>query len=30
MIRFQVPEDLANVTRWLAAMRASPSVAAGV
>jgi glutathione S-transferase len=30
MIRFQVPEDLANVTRWLSAMRARPSAAAGV
>jgi len=30
MIKFQVPEDLANVTRWLATMRARPSAKAGV
>jgi len=30
MIRFQVPEDLANVARWLSAMRARPSASAGV
>jgi glutathione S-transferase len=30
MIKFQVPEDLANVTRWLSAMRARPSATAGV
>jgi glutathione S-transferase len=30
MIKFKVPEDLANVTRWLSAMRARPSATAGV
>jgi glutathione S-transferase len=30
MIRFQVPEDLINVTRWLSAMRARPSASAGI
>ena len=29
MIRFKVPEDLGNVLRWLAAMRARPSAGAG-
>lgn len=29
MVRFEVPEALANVTRWLAAMRARPSAKAG-
>ena len=29
MIRFQVPEELANVNRWLSAMRARPSASAG-
>jgi glutathione S-transferase len=29
MIRFKVPEDLANVNRWLSAMRARPSASAG-
>lgn len=29
MVRLAVPEDLANLTRWLAAMRARPSAAAG-
>ncbi len=29
MIRFQVPADLANVNRWLSAMRARPSASAG-
>jgi glutathione S-transferase len=30
MIRFQVPEDLVNVTRWLSVMRNRPSARAGV
>jgi glutathione S-transferase len=29
MVRFQVPEGLTNVTRWLAAMRERPSASAG-
>ncbi|MEP6966539.1 MAG: glutathione S-transferase [Pseudomonadota bacterium] len=29
MVRFAVPEDLTNLTRWLAAMRARPSATAG-
>jgi glutathione S-transferase len=30
MIKFRVPEDLVNVNRWLAAVRARPSATAGV
>ena len=30
MIKFKVPDDLANVTRWLSAMRVRPSASAGV
>jgi len=29
LVRFKVPEAMANVTRWLAAMRARPSAGAG-
>ena len=29
MVRFQVPEELTNLTRWVGAMRAWPSAAAG-
>ncbi|MGI9169195.1 MAG: glutathione S-transferase family protein [Caulobacteraceae bacterium] len=29
MVKFQVPEDLSHLTRWLAAMRARPSASAG-
>ncbi|MEO8926651.1 MAG: glutathione S-transferase [Caulobacteraceae bacterium] len=29
MVKFRVPEELANLTRWLAAMRARPSASAG-
>jgi len=29
MVRFQVPEELTHLTRWVAAMRARPSAAAG-
>jgi len=30
MIKFQAPEDLAHVGRWIAAMRARPAAAAGM
>ncbi len=29
LVRFQVPEELTNLTRWVGAMRARPSAAAG-
>jgi glutathione S-transferase len=29
LVKFQVPDDLANLTRWLAAMRTRPSASAG-
>jgi glutathione S-transferase len=29
MVKFRVPEELANATRWLAAMRSRPSASAG-
>jgi len=30
MVRFQVPQELSHLTRWLGAMRARESASAGV